>query len=121
MYLGDLQEDQLEKYNCLLCFGTVFKPLKCDKCSYLYCARCIPDQCKETGKFKCFRKCGSETKNCIKPSVEELTTLKNMTFACQNDECEEFIKYGNYFKHMTKECKIKTYKAATMPEGAFNN
>ena len=44
-----------------------------------------------------------------------------MTFACQNDECEEHVKYGNYFKHMTKECKIKTYKAATMPEGAFNN
>ena len=82
MYVGELEDDELEKFNCLLCFGTVFKPLKCDKCSYLYCARCIPDESKAKGKFRCFRKCGSKTNNCIEPSQEELTVLKNMTFNC---------------------------------------
>jgi len=50
-----------------------------------------------------------------------MTILMNLKFSCQNDECEEKISYGSYHRHMTRDCKIKTYKTATFPCGAFDS
>ena len=55
----------------------------------------------------------------MEPSEEEIKELNNLTFSCQNDECKEHIAYKNYFKHMTKECKVKTYKGAKLVDGIF--
>ena len=40
----------------------------------------------------------------------ELQILGQFEFECQNSECEEAIKYKDYFDHLRKHCKEQTYK-----------
>ena len=105
----------------MLCYGIVDKPLKCDKCETIYCSKCIPDSKKAPGKFNCYNKCRSKTKNCVELSKFEMSILMNLKFSCQNDECEEKISYGSYSRHMTRDCKVKIYKKAIFPDGAFDS
>ena len=32
LYVGTLNEDFMESFTCVLCFGLVFDPIKCKKC-----------------------------------------------------------------------------------------
>ena len=41
--------------------------------------------------------------------------LNSMKFSCCNDDCSEEIEYGNYFKHMLRDCKVKTYDKVNVP------
>jgi len=63
LYVGTLNEDFMDAFTCVLCYGLVFYPVKCKKCEQIYCGNCIPKFRKHAGKFMCFTKCGS--KNCI--------------------------------------------------------
>ena len=42
MYMGTLEEDIVNKFTCMLCYGIVHKPVKCLQCDTLVCAGCIP-------------------------------------------------------------------------------
>ena len=47
----------------------------------------------------------------------EAKILNSLEFSCQNDECEEKVAFGSYFKHMKRDCKVQTYKKILLPEG----
>jgi hypothetical protein len=115
MYTGSLSAEIAEQFVCTLCYGIAFDPIKCKKCEAVCCGRCVPEKKKMPGKFMCYRKCGS--KDCLKISEVETNILKSLEFSCQNDECEERIAFGSYFKHMKKNCKIQTYNKIVLPEG----
>ena len=57
LYCGNLPEDVVQSFVCILCYGIVYKPVKCIKCETLICERCIAP--KKLKKFKCYKKCGS--------------------------------------------------------------
>ena len=100
----------------MLCYGVVFNPIKCIKCETLVCRNCVNEKKLKPGKFMCFKKCGSK-RFTEKMSLSEKLILNSLLFNCQNDECDAKIPYGQYFKHMRKECKVLRYKNITMPEG----
>lgn len=62
LYAGSLNVDFMDTFNCVLCYGLVFDPVKCKKCEEVYCGNCIPKFRKQRNKFMCFKKCGS--RNC---------------------------------------------------------
>ena len=41
MYRGTLDSEIIDHFICMLCYGIVFKPLKCTKCESLVCNRCV--------------------------------------------------------------------------------
>ena len=49
MYVGTCSEDVVETFTCMLCYGIVDKPLKCDKCETVYCSKCIPKRMQAPG------------------------------------------------------------------------
>ena len=59
-YTGAHQDHTVYKFVCMLCYGIVWKPIKCTKCDTLYCERCIPTKNLLPGRFNCYRKCGSD-------------------------------------------------------------
>ena len=42
MYTGSLHPEIIQDFICMLCYGIVFKPLKCNKCETMYCSKCVP-------------------------------------------------------------------------------
>ena len=57
LFCGNLPEDVVQSFVFILCYGIVYKPVKCIKCETLICERCIAP--KKLKKFKCYKKCGS--------------------------------------------------------------
>ena len=92
-YCGDLNEEIVSDFICMLCYGVVWNPIKCKKCETLVCRNCVNEKKLKQGKFMCFKKCGSK-RFVDKMSLSEKLILNNMLFSCQNYECEEKIPYG---------------------------
>ena len=115
LYCGTLPEDLVQTFVCILCYGIVFKPIKCTKCETLVCERCIAP--KKLKKFKCYKKCGS-TEFTRDLKKQEKSILDNLLLRCQNDECEDKIPLKSYWGHMRKTCKIQKYEKVELPEGA---
>ena len=42
-----------------------------------------------------------------------------MKFKCQNEECEDKIKYCQYFAHMRSKCLVKRFRNCKMPDGTY--
>ena len=59
MYVGSLQEEIINKFTCMLCYGIVHKPIKCLTCDTLVCKSCIPAETLKLNRFVCFLKCTS--------------------------------------------------------------
>ena len=121
MYCGSLNPEVVGNYTCMLCYGIVFKPVKCEQCETLICQKCVNPKRLIKGNFFCYKNCGS--KNCLPydeiPSREK-KIMEGFKFKCLNDDCEEKIPYGKYFAHMRKHCKVQTYEKVILPEGACN-
>ena len=41
MYVGEINEEMVQDFVCMLCYGIVFNPIKCLKCEVLVCKKCI--------------------------------------------------------------------------------
>jgi hypothetical protein len=94
----------------MICYGIVFKPVKCVRCETLYCSRCVKNNRKGRGdyEFDCLKNCGS------KESTDKLVRLEKLImgqllFSCQNDGCDDQIPYSNYINHLENECKVTRY------------
>ena len=61
MYVGNLSEDIIDSFVCMLCYGIVQNPLKCNTCQNLVCKTCVPLDTISKNKFSCFKKCGGFT------------------------------------------------------------
>ena len=114
MYCGDLNEEVVQEFICMLCYGIVFSPVKCTQCETLVCKKCIGFGIQAAGRFECFKKCGS-TKCTEKLTKMEKHIYDNMLFTCANDECEEKIRRKDYFSHLKKKCKVLRYKNIEIP------
>ena len=61
MYVGGLPQECIEDFVCMLCYGIVFKPIKCNTCETLICSNCVNSRVLNGDKkFMCFKKCGSK-------------------------------------------------------------
>ena len=104
MYCGTLSSEAVSQFTCILCYGVVFNPIKCNTCEVLICKRCITEKKLKPNSFRCYQKCGSKNAKPAGPLITKILSI--LKFRCQNDECSEEIPYGKYFAHMRKKCKI---------------
>ena len=89
-----------------MCCGFVVGPVKCDKCNKMYCSACLPDSAFNPSlrvrypnkPYECFMKCGSRKTTQL--SKIEKAILNSLPFSCQFDECDETLKYSDYFDHL---------------------
>jgi len=82
------EEDILQPFVCLLCYGVAVYPMKCQKCETVYCASCLPKsafdktiQCNYPDRpYECFKMCGS--KDVVPLSRLERNILNSLSFRC---------------------------------------
>ena len=43
-YCGNLNSEIVGDFVCILCYGIVFKPIKCKTCETLICSNCVNSQ-----------------------------------------------------------------------------
>ena len=112
LYCGNYTSEFVGDFTCMLCYGIVFKPIKCDRCETLICSNCInPKVLDGTKKFMCFKKCGGKSFTKFKDIHQmEKKVMNGLLFKCQHDECEEQIPYGKYFAHLRTKCCVKKHK-----------
>ena len=99
-------EDIIDPFVCILCYGIAISPVKCSKCETVYCLECLPEDVES--KFKCYKMCGSQT--LLKLGRIEMNILKALTFKCQHAEeykCTAIVKYENIRKHLENDCVHK--------------
>jgi hypothetical protein len=117
MYVGTFDQEVIDKYICILCYGIVIDPIKCLNCETLICSRCVNHEKIEEQRMKCFKKCGSKSFTPILKKQEKMI-LYNLKFRCIHDDCCEEIKYNRLYEHLLKKCKVKTYSKIELPQGA---
>ena len=107
-YLGTIDDDIINMFTCMLCFGIVNKPIKCVQCDTLVCESCIPPENLSLDRFSCYKKCGSKT--VVGLSRIEKNLLNNLSFKCQHANehgWEAIVKYEFYKKHLAEDCVHK--------------
>ena len=114
-YVGKMKDEILQNFVCMVCYGVVYKPIKCTQCETLFCKACSKNNKVGYGykKFECFKKCGSTTST-EKLGRIETTILESLKFACQNEGCSEKIVYKDYMKHLNYDCKVLRYSSILM-------
>lgn len=50
LYVGSVDPEVIDRFICILCYGIVFNPVKCNKCQTLICSRCINLEKMDEGK-----------------------------------------------------------------------
>ena len=111
MHVHKVQVDQdfdeiIRSFTCEMCCGVVVEPVKCDKCSKITCSACLPDTAFKpllrvpypNKPYECFMRCGS--KGITELSQIEKNVLNCLPFECQFDDCDETLKYSDYFEHL---------------------
>ena len=59
-----------------------------------------------TGKpYACYKMCGSSV--LVPISKIERNLISQCEFKCSQKDCEETVKYENYYSHLTQKCKNK--------------
>ena len=81
---------------CAICKNIVSEPVQCLNCQNIFCKNCI-DSWKKKNK-QCPFRC-SDNKYFKSKRINEL--LEKLIIKC---ECNQNIKYRNYFKHKETEC-----------------
>ena len=91
-----------ENFNCVFCTLIVKNPVKCSKCSNIYCKKCVTDYKERFQNFGC-PKCKEELKE------EKIDfNLKNIlnsiiTINCEN--CKKDIPFDDIESHFTEKCE----------------
>ena len=108
-------EEILSEFTCILCYGIVIDPVKCEKCETIYCYKCLPPDAFGKPKadrygpsYTCYKKCGSAKLKSL--GRIEKNILNNLPFKCQHSDehnCEAVLKYEDIKRHLKHECVTK--------------
>ena len=123
LYCGSLSQEAISDFTCMLCYGIVQDPVKCNVCDTMYCATCnsINDPEKDRRRGRRQQKCFKQCKNSKMVDLTRLEKhlLNSLVFICPND-CGERVPYCKYESHLTKECGVKTYMKVEKPNEPEN-
>jgi hypothetical protein len=95
-----MNQEQLDKYCCLMCNGIAYKPSQCAKCERIYCEEHVEPgmRCK-----KCHDK-EKKWKSSLEMPQKVRAELIDLKLRC--DCREEVFRYTEYIGHMDA-CKKK--------------
>ena len=89
-----MDEEAIEKFNCMICYNFILSPACCSKCKKIYCKECL-EQLKQTLATTCPLRCTNWSVQNLSDTehVEYNTTL--ITCEC----CKHKIILKNYQEH----------------------
>lgn len=113
--------DLIGQFTCILCYTVAIEPIKCERCSQIYCSSCLPKDAFDKSlkikypnkSYSCYKMCGEQK---LAPMTRlERNALNSIIFNCQHAEshgCKAKLKYDNIRVHLEKECVYKLNFAA---------
>lgn len=89
--------NEIESFiECSICLKIISEPMQCSSCQHIFCKNCI-DGWKKSHQ-ECPFRC---TNNTYMKSIRTNDLLQKLIIKC---DCNQEIKYENYFKHKENEC-----------------
>ena len=98
-------ENLLKGCLCSICLNVPFSPVECNKCSAVFCARCVENWKKTKNVCPVCKKINIIVKNAV--HVTDL--LEIFKIKCPNKGCTKLLNYSDFKNHL-KNCDYKRYK-----------